>query len=44
MILDLPKLKTKYDLQISGVIHVGAHYGEEYEYYKKLGATNQLFF
>jgi len=44
MILDLKKIKEQYNLDIKGVIHIGAHYGEEYEYYKELGIKNFLFF
>jgi len=44
MILDLKKFLKKYNIRITGVIHIGAHHGEEYEYYKELGVTDQLFF
>jgi len=44
MILDLKKIQYQYNLNIKGVIHIGAHYGEEYEYYKELGIKNFLFF
>ena len=29
MILDLEKLIKKYDIDIVGMIHIGAHHGEE---------------
>jgi FkbM family methyltransferase len=31
MLLDFDNLKQKYNMNITGVIQVGAHYGEEYE-------------
>ena len=30
MLLDFNELITKYELQITGILHVGAHWGEEY--------------
>lgn len=33
MIIDLKYLKEKYAMNISGVVHVGAHYGEEIPVY-----------
>jgi FkbM family methyltransferase len=44
MLLDLVDLKQKYDLKITGVIHVGAHYGQENHIYEKLGIQNRIFF
>jgi FkbM family methyltransferase len=44
MLLDLDKLKEKYDLKIKGVIHIGAHFGEEYTLYEKLNISNTIFF
>lgn len=44
MLLDLINLKEKYQLQIKGVIHIGAHYGEEFNVYNKLGINNCIFF
>jgi len=35
MLLNFTKLKIKYKMNISGVIHVGAHYGEEFKEYLK---------
>lgn len=37
MLIDLEYLQNKYDLTVNGVLHVGAHYGEEKDIYKKLG-------
>lgn len=44
MILNLEKLKEKYNLNIRGVVHVGAHYGGEYDVYDKLNIKNKIFF
>lgn len=44
MILDLKNLKTKYNLNIEGVIHVGAHFGKEYVVYNELKIKNKIFF
>ncbi len=42
--LDLEELVQKYQVKIKGLIHVGAHYGQEYEIYQKLGIANLIFF
>lgn len=44
MILDLQELVHKYSLNIRGVLHIGAHYGEEYNAYTQLGVKNMMFF
>ena len=44
MILDLIKLVDKYNLDIRGVLHIGANSGGEFDVYKKLGIENLLFF
>lgn len=44
MLLNLKDLVKKYDLQIKGVIHVGAHYGEEDETYLDLNLKNIHYF
>lgn len=44
MLLDLLKLKEKYNLNIIGVIHIGAHFGCELNSYKSVGIDNILFF
>jgi len=44
MLLDLEKLKEKYDLQIKGVLHIGAHFGQEYSIYEKMGVKDVMFF
>jgi len=44
MILDLKELKNKYNMNITGVIHVGAHFGEEHNTYKDLGINDIIYF
>lgn len=44
MLLSLHDLIKKHDLKITGVIHVGGHYGEEYEDYIKAGISPIHFF
>jgi FkbM family methyltransferase len=44
MMMDLGYIVDKYDLNISGVIHIGAHYGQEYKDYEKQGIENMMFF
>lgn len=44
MLLSFSKLYEKYDLKIKGVIHIGAHYGEEVEYYVNHKIKNLVFF
>jgi FkbM family methyltransferase len=44
MLLDLVKLKEKYDLKIKGTLHIGAHFGQEYSTYEELGIKDVMFF
>jgi FkbM family methyltransferase len=44
MLLDLKKLQAEYDLKIKGVLHIGAHFGQEYQIYDKLSIKNVMFF
>ena len=44
MLLDLKKIKEKYDLNIKGIIHIGAHFGQEYKTYEDLNVENIMFF
>jgi FkbM family methyltransferase len=44
MLFNLIELHRKYDLQISGVIHIGAHYGEENNVYDELKIEHRVFF
>ena len=44
MLLDFQYLKNKYNLKIDGVIHIGAHYGEEINVYTKNNIENIICF
>ena len=44
MLLNLENLKLKYNLNIKGVIHIGAHVGQEMNTYKKINVPNVMFF
>ena len=44
MLLDLIKLKEKYTLNIKGILHIGAHFGQEFSIYERLGITDVMFF
>lgn len=44
MIIPLSKLVKDFNLNIRGVIHIGAHYGQEYKDYAEQGIKNMLFF
>jgi FkbM family methyltransferase len=44
MLLNLYSLKEKYGLKIKGVLHIGAHIGQEFKTYEKLGIDNVMFF
>ena len=44
MILNLDYLKERYNLNIKGVLHIGAHIGQEYKTYERLGINNVMFF
>lgn len=44
MLLDLKKIKNKYNIKINGVIHIGAHFGQEIVTYEELGIKNIMFF
>ena len=44
MLLDLIKLKDKYGMDIKGVFHIGAHFGQENSTYKDLGIKYKVFF
>ncbi|HCI72187.1 MAG TPA: FkbM family methyltransferase [Balneola sp.] len=43
MLLDFKKLLKEYDMRISGVLHVGAHFGEEYLSYVDNGISKVVF-
>lgn len=44
MLLNLDNLKLKYNLEIKGVLHIGAHVGQEFSTYQRLGIKNVMFF
>jgi FkbM family methyltransferase len=44
MLLDLVSLKKQYDLNIKGVLHIGAHFGQEMNVYDNLEIKNVIFF
>jgi FkbM family methyltransferase len=44
MLLDFETLIKKYNLKINGVIHIGAHYGQEHNLYKKQNINNIVYF
>lgn len=43
MILDLGNLHRKYFLEFNGVLHIGAHSGQEFNVYKSLGIDTIIF-
>lgn len=43
MLIDLKKAVRKYGMQIRGIVHCGAHQGQEYMTYKVLGIRNIVF-
>lgn len=44
MLLNLENLKQKYNLKIKGVLHIGAHVGQEFGTYQRLDIKNVMFF
>jgi len=44
MLLDLKNLVNKYNLKIKGVLHIGAHWGEEDFIYDELSIDNRIYF
>jgi FkbM family methyltransferase len=44
MLIDLAYVKAKYALDIKGIIHVGAHIGQEFEKYMNCLVKNVAFF
>ena len=42
--MPLKNIIEDFDLKIKGVIHIGAHYGEEYRIYSECGIKNMIFF
>lgn len=43
MLIDFQQLIKTYDMNITGVIHVGAHYGQEYAHYKDANIQDVVF-
>ena len=44
MLLNLNDLVVKYNMSINGIIHIGAHFGEEHTTYKKLNVDKVVYF
>jgi len=44
MLIPLPWILRDFKIQIHGVLHVGAHYGQEYLDYARAGIENMIFF
>lgn len=43
MLIDFLKSVKRLDINVKGVIHVGAHWGQEYDVYKDCGASHCVF-
>ena len=44
MLLDFSYVVAKYGMKINGVLHIGAHYGEEHHLYTAIGVPNITYF
>ena len=44
MLIDFNYIKDKYNLDITGIVHVGAHYGEEIPSYLEQGIKKIVCF
>jgi len=44
MLISLEHIVKTYDLNIRGVLHIGAHYGQEYKDYQNSDIENIIFF
>ena len=44
MMLDFHNLIKKYDMHITGVIHIGGHIGKEYDEYQKINTIKHMVF
>lgn len=44
MLIDLNELTVDYNIKVKGVIHIGAHYGQEYGIYKQNNIKDIIFF
>ena len=43
MLINLEELISKYNLNIKGIIHCGAHHAEEFKLYKKNKINNVVW-
>ena len=43
MLIPIKELQEKYNPEFTGVVHVGGHFGEEYEDYLSVGITDQVW-
>lgn len=44
MLLNFDNIIRKYNLNIKGILHIGAHYGQEHSEYVKHGIRNIIYF
>jgi len=44
MLLDYDELVKKYEMNVTGVIHIGGHHGAEYDSYKKYDSIKHILF
>ena len=44
MLISFTQLRKKYNMNISGIIHIGAHYGEEISEYIRNGIQDIILF
>lgn len=44
MLINFTNIKKKYDMNIKGIVHIGAHYGEEITEYVNNGIQNIVLF
>ena len=44
MLLNLENLHNKYNMQVTGLLHIGAHFGEEDKVYQELKYPNRVYF
>ena len=44
MLISFPSIFRKYNMNIKGIVHIGAHYGEEIQSYIDCGIQNVVVF
>ena len=44
MLMNIEELVRNHNMNINGVIHIGAHYGDEYEKFRSVGVSDFLLF